>query len=71
MTSGLKKNFMGKRIVLNLFKKHGYTVSPGVNKRAAAIGDCARKAGNMEDRKDCFRGNKVAGAGPGQKNYGK
>lgn len=55
MVSGLAKNFMGKRIILNLFKKHGYTVSPGVNARAQAVGRCARKAGNVEDRKECFR----------------
>ena len=54
MTSGLAKNFMGKRIILNLFKRHGYTVSPGVNDRARAVGRCARAAQNKEARMKCF-----------------
>lgn len=55
MVSGLAKNFMGTRIILNMFKKHGFTVSPGVNERARAVGACARKAGNKEQRENCFR----------------
>ncbi len=57
MTAGLKKNFMGKKIVVNLFTKHGYRVSPGVNARARAVAKCARGK-SLDDRKECFAGNK-------------
>ena len=54
MTSGLRKSFMGKRIILNMFRKHGYSVSPGINDRARAVGRCAREAPNKEARMKCF-----------------
>lgn len=53
LTAGLRKNFMGKKIIVNLFTKHGYRVSPGANARARAVGKCARGQ-NLSDRKDCF-----------------
>lgn len=53
MTAGLKKTVFGKTIILNMFTKHGYRVSPGANARARAIGKCARGK-TLPDRKECF-----------------
>lgn len=64
MTAGLRKNFMGRKIIVNLFTKHGYRTSPGVSAKAAAIGECAREVGpgktpeKKAERKECFRTHK-------------
>lgn len=64
MTAGLRKRFMGRAIVVNLFTKHGYRLSPGVSAKAAAIGACARDVGKgnspetIRERKQCFVTNK-------------
>jgi len=52
--AGLRRTVFGKTIILNIFTKRGYRVSPGVNARARAIGKCARAAGSLEERKKCF-----------------
>ena len=50
----LKRNFMGKNIIVNLFTKHGYRVSPGGNVRTRAVGRCATGL-SLQDRKDkCY-----------------
>ncbi len=53
MTAGLRKNFMGKYIIVNLFTKHGYRLSPGINARAHAVAACARGK-SLPERKKCF-----------------
>jgi hypothetical protein len=48
-----KPYVFGKKIILDMYTKKGYRVSPGVNDRARAIAKCARGK-NLEARKQCF-----------------
>ena len=51
--AGLRRTVFGKTIILNIFTKRGYRVSPGANARARAIGKCARGK-SLPERKECF-----------------
>lgn len=48
-----KATVFGKELIVDLYTKKGYRVSPGANARARAIGKCARGQ-NLADRKKCF-----------------
>jgi len=49
----LTPTVFGKKIIVDLHTKRGYRVSPGANKRARAIGKCARGKSKAEAMK-CF-----------------
>lgn len=53
MTSGVSTTVFGKKVIVDLFTKHGIRKSPGVNARARAVAKCARGQ-DLEKRKACF-----------------
>jgi len=53
----LKIKAFGKDIIVDLYTKHGYRVSPGANNRARAVAKCARGK-DLAGRKECFAGSK-------------
>ena len=46
--AGLRPLVFGKRIVVNLHRKKGYSISPGTNARARAMAKCLRGKSKSE-----------------------
>lgn len=51
--SGLRAHVFGRKLVVNLYAKKGYRISPGANAKARAIGKCARGK-DKATRTQCF-----------------
>jgi len=51
--TGVRTTVFGKKIVVDMFTKHGIRRSPGVNERAKKVAKCARGK-SLEERKTCF-----------------